>query len=160
MKEIDMNLAFGFSIRRVGDKDMFKFPSFPEIVVAVDKDEMSEADIIARAERLVKHALQVRLDYNRDIPSGDCSKAKDIEYCVRMSPLVTTKVLLYLECRKNGWSKAQIARHLDVTPTTAARILDLFHESRTEVLAYAASRMGKALDATISLVPAVEHAEK
>lgn len=150
---IQMQLKFRCAIVRRGKHDFLDVPAFPEIILRVDADEMKKHEVYALAERAIRHALQARLNYNDVIPTVQ-GEVRENSFVVQMSPLVITKVLLHLECRKRGWSKAQLARQLEITPTTAARLLDLFHESRSEVLSYAFLAMGKSIDSNIDLVQA------
>ena len=147
-----MKLNYSFATIRKGDLEFLDVPAFPEIVVRIDETVGDDHELYTLAERSVRHALQARLSYGDVIPEDSRPKDKREWHQVQMTPLVIMKVLLHKECRARNWSKADLARNLDITPTTAARLLDLFHESRSEVVTYAFHRLGKAVHATIDLV--------
>lgn len=147
-----MKLTYTFATTTRGDFAFLDIPAFPEIVVRIDETASRDHELYSLAERSVRHALQARLSYGDIIPKDQKPKEKKEWHEVRMTPLVIMKVLLHQECRARNWSKADLARNLDITPTTAARLLDLFHESRSEVVTYAFHRLGKAVHATIDLV--------
>lgn len=147
-----MKIRYKYTTATKGRFLFLAVPAFPEIVVRIEDEDISRDDLYTLAERAIRHALQTRLTYNDVVPDDVTHEGSNDWSSVQMTPLVIMKVLLHLECRERGWSKADLARKLEVTPTTATRLLDLFHESRSEVVTHAFRHLGKEIHTTIDLV--------
>jgi len=103
-------------------------PALPEVVTFGDDEE----DALAYAVGAVEEALAARMAYKEDIPDpGTHLKAK---HTVRLPSQTVFKVLLYCAMRRQGVSKAELARRMGIARQSVDRILNLNHASRMDVM--------------------------
>lgn len=153
-----MDFVYPYSLIADEDETMLRFPDFPEILTTLSPGEIEVQQVNFLAMDAVKTALQVRIDYGDQIPSPSTDSASSTGGSVFLPPVASAKIMLYLAIRERGWSRAVFARQAGISATDASRLLDLFHETRSDLLMLAFQKLGISLRTSMKTEP--EHARE
>ncbi len=126
----------------------FRFPRFPEIIFALDRDTLrtkSQEDIAVDAHDAVITALQAIIVTREEVPAGDDTALVQADGFVHLSVRESMKLELYKLYKENAGSIADFARSLGKSETAARRLLDLRHSSRSSEIEKAVAVFGKRL---------------
>lgn len=116
---------------------MVTFPDFGEAVTSgADK-----ADAIRQAADCLEEVIAARIAHREDIPTP--SPLHDGQPSVFLSTLTSAKVLLWMEMRRQGMKKADLARVLGWDQKQVDRLFDFHHSSKVEVIDQAMKALGK-----------------
>ena len=133
MKVTNMEFIYPFRLEPDGEDFIIAFLEFPEILSAVSAAEVRTGVVRSIALDALKHAIQARIDFNDEIPAPPKSIGKcDPLTLIAIPPLTSVKVVLYLELKRRGKTKSAFAKEIGITATDAGRLLDLFHDSRSD----------------------------
>jgi hypothetical protein len=133
MKATAMEFTYPYELQPDGDDFLIIVPNFPEILSNVRADEVESGAARNVALDAVKHAMQARIDFSDEIPAPPKNVGKcDPLTLIAVPPLTSLKIMLYLELKRSGKTKSAFAKEIGITPTDAARLLDLFHDSRSD----------------------------
>lgn len=133
-------LAYPVRLRPDDGTVLVTSPDFPEITTFGE----DEADALLHAADALEEAIAARIAAKQDIPSP--SRGRRL---VRLPTQTSLKVLLYQEMRRQGITKAQLARRLSWHPPQVDRLLDLNHASRLDQIDAAFSVLGASLDISV-----------
>lgn len=153
LKGMTMEFSYPFDTEQDGDRFLITFAAFPEILSSVSTDEMASGVLRAVALDALKHALQARIDFNDEIP-GPPGSLSDVDSTtiVALPPLTSMKLMLYREMRQRGGTKSKFAKDIGITATDVGRLLDLFHDSRSDQLMLAFERLDLVIRTTMEVV--------
>lgn len=113
-------------------------PDLPEVVTFGD----DELDALGYAVGAIEEALAARMAHKKDIPLPAPDQSGQ-PHMVRLSTQTGLKVLLYCAMRRQGVTKAELARRMGTPRQSADRLLDLNHASRLDVLDAAFLALGQ-----------------
>ncbi|KAF0234842.1 MAG: hypothetical protein FD177_405 [Desulfovibrionaceae bacterium] len=113
-------------------------PDLPEVVTFGD----DEQDALGYAVGAIEEALAARMAHKKDIPLPGQHQSGKL-HMVRLSTQTGLKVLLYCAMRRQGVTKAELARRMGTPRQSADRLLDLNHASRLDVLDAAFLALGQ-----------------
>lgn len=135
-----------FPIEMMADDDgslLVTCPLLPEVTTfGTDRD-----DALAHAADAIEEALAARIARGEDIPLAGATGPTDTT--PRLPVLTVLKVLLYLACRLQGVSRAELCRRLGWHREQVDRLFRLDHATRTDQLDAAFRAIGK--DVSIDL---------
>ncbi len=141
-------MAVGYSYRLEREENGWWLVRFPTVPEALTEGE-TEADARANAADCLLAALEGYIQSGRPLPREAESRGPDR---VVLPSLVTAKLAVYETMRSHGWSKARLAKQLDVPENTVRRLLDLRHNSHMKAIDDAMATMQTELP--IDLPPA------
>jgi antitoxin HicB len=113
----------------------------PEVTTFGD----DEADALDHARDAIEEALAARITEGQDIPEG----AKRGPRLVRLPALTSLKIDLYRRMRRDGVTRAELARRLRWNRETVDRLLRLDHASRLDQIEAAVAALGRHVDVGI-----------
>ena len=115
-----------------------RFPDFPSgITHGGTRDEA-----FSWAQDLLETMVSHRMAEGLDLPAPSPAKGRPL---VHLPPLSAAKALLYLELRRSGIAKAELARRLSWHMPQVMRLLDLRHKSGLDQIEAAMRALGKTL---------------
>jgi antitoxin HicB len=120
------------------------FPDIPEAHTYGD----DAGDALARAADALETALELYMDFRRDIPGP--SRPKKRGRAVMLPALTEAKIRLYQTMREEGIAKDELARRLGWRLPQVDRLLALSHPSRLDQIEAAFQALKKTLSITIS----------
>jgi len=141
-------MAVGYSYSLEREENGWWLIRFPAVPEALTEGE-TEAEARANAPGCVLAALEGYIQSGRPLPREAEVHGADR---VVLPSLVTAKLAVYETMRSHGWSKARLARELDVPENTVRRLLDLRHNSHMKAIDDAMATMETELP--IDLPPA------
>ena len=141
-------MAFGYSYRLEPEENGWWLVRFPAVPEALTEGE-TKAEARANAPDCVLAALEGYIRSGRPLPREAEGREPDR---VVLPSLVTAKLAVYETMRSLGWSKARLAKELDVPENTVRRLLDLRHSSHMKAIDEAMATMKTELP--IDLPPA------
>jgi antitoxin HicB len=115
--------------------------TFDDFGVGVTHGDTRE-EALAWAVDLLETIVSSEMADNADIPLPSAARGRPL---VSLSPLSSAKLALYLAMREAGMSKAELCRRLGWHMPQVARLLDLRHSSRLDLLDQALAALGKRL---------------
>jgi antitoxin HicB len=130
-------LAFGYRFileRQENGWQLVRFPAIPE---ALTEGE-TEREARANALDCVIAALEGYMKAGRPLPRPGALSGPDR---VALPSLVTAKLAVYETMRARGWSKAKLAKALDMPENSVRRLLDLRHNSHMWLIDEALAKM-------------------
>jgi antitoxin HicB len=104
-------------------------------------------DALRHAVDSLVSAVDFFVRHNEDIPLA--SQPKPDQHTVTLPPLEATKVSIYMEMRRQGVTKAELARRLGQDPKQVDRLLDVLHASRHDQLDKALAALGKRIEIVV-----------
>lgn len=113
-------------------------PDLSEVITFGD----DEQDALGYAVGAIEEALAARMAHKKDIPLPAQDQSGK-PHMVRLSTQTGLKVLLYCAMRRQGVTKAELARRMGTPRQSADRLLDLNHASRLDVLDAAFLALGQ-----------------
>lgn len=113
-------------------------PDLPEVATFGEDAQ----DALGYAVGAIEEALAARMAHKRDIPLPAAQAPTDL-HPVRLSTQTGLKVLLYVAMRRQGVTKAELARRMGIARQHADRLLDLNHASRLDALDAAFLALGQ-----------------
>ena len=122
-----------------GDGLVVTFPDIPE---AITQGE-SRADALSHARDALETALSFYVDAERDIPAPSPARGRPV---VSPSAMECAKLDIYKTMRKEGISKADLARLLDWHRPQVDRVLNLTHKSTFKTVEQVAAGLGKQIE--------------
>lgn len=123
-------------------------PSLPEVTTFAE----SGPDIFERARDAIEEALAARLAHWQDVdlPGPEAiAAAFNTGHAVKISLQSSIKVLLFLACRQEEVSRAELARRLGWHREQVDRLFRLDHNSRLDQIDAALRVLGKDIDVEI-----------
>jgi antitoxin HicB len=114
--------------------------TFRDISEAITQGESVE-DCLEEAAGALQAALEGRIMSDLDIPKP--SKAKRGEHLIAVPIQSALKAALYLEMRKAGISRVELARRLRIDEKEARRMLDPHHSTKADRLEKALAVLGR-----------------
>lgn len=114
--------------------------TFRDIPEAITQGESLE-ECLEEAAGALQAALEGRIMSDLDIPKA--SKAKRGEHLVAVPIQTALKAALYLEMRKAGITRVELARRLRIDEKEARRMLDPHHSTKAERLEKALAVLGR-----------------
>ena len=108
-------------------------PDFPELTTFGTDD----GDAMVHAADAFEEAIAARIAARQDIPLPSRGRRS-----VGLPTQTSLKVLLYQEMRRQGMTKAQLARRLAWHPPQVDRLLNLNHASRLDQIDAAFAALG------------------
>jgi hypothetical protein len=140
--------AYAYMLIEEGDEIFLEFPKFgSDLICSIDAAQfkkLNEDEVREYARDAVVIALQTIIASHDEIPEADSSLvvADDfVHLCVRHA----MKIKLYELYRANFSSISQFAKKIEKPKTSAHRLLDLRHRSRTDEIEQAFEALGKRL---------------
>jgi antitoxin HicB len=113
-------------------------PDLPEVTTFGE----NEADAFKRAHAAIEEALAARIADGHEIPLP----RKNSRRAFRLRSLAFLKVLLYLEAKHAGISRAEIARRLKWHRTSVDRLFQLGHASKLDQIEKAFGAINRTLE--------------
>lgn len=141
-------MAFGYSYTLEPEKNgwwLVRFPAIPEALT--EGETKAEANMNARDCLLA--ALEGYIKAGKPLPREAGPQGP---YRVTLPSLVTAKLAVHETMRARGWSKARLAKELNVPENSVRRLLDLNHNSHMSAIDDAMDKMNAELP--IDLPPA------
>ena len=115
-------------------------PALPEVNTFGD----DEQDALGYAAGAIEEALAARMAHKKDTPLPGEDEPGQL-HPVRLSTQTGLKVLLYSAMRRQGVTKAELARRMGIARQHADRLLNLNHASRLDALDAAFQALGQEL---------------
>ena len=115
-------------------------PAFPEISTFGDNLE----DAAHKAKGAIEEAIAARMHYGEEIPTP-LDETPEKGFFVDMAAIVYLKCCLYEVCRKQGVTRAELARRMGKHRPQVDRLFDLNHNSQLEQFEEAAKALGISL---------------
>jgi antitoxin HicB len=116
-------------------------PDLPEVTTFGE----SEADVLKRAHAAIEEALAARIADGLEIPLP----RKNTSRAFRLPSSSFLKVLLYLEAKHAGISRAEIARRLGWHRNSVDRLFQLDHASKLDQIEKAFGAINRTLELEI-----------
>lgn len=130
------------------DTVLVHFPDIPGAHTFGD----DEQDALRHAVDSLVTAIAFQIRHNEDI--SDPSLPKSGQRSVELPSLEATKATIYTVMRRQGVTKAELARRLGQDPKQVDRLLDVLHASRHDQLDKALAALGKRLEITVKDIAA------
>ena len=105
-------------------------------------------EALIEAEGALQAAIEARAEDGLDIPAP--SRAKRGERMVATPITTALKAAVYLAMRKEGVSKSELARRMNVNEKEARRMLDPHHPTRVPTLERALAVLGRRAELAVS----------
>lgn len=120
------------------------FPDIPEAITAAE----SEDDVFRVGTEALESAFDIYFEERREIPEPSAPKRG--QKTVKLSALVTTKVLLANEMVRQGVIKAELGRRLKLHGPQVDRLLDTRHSSKIDAIESAFESLGRRLEISVA----------
>lgn len=114
--------------------------TFRDIPEAITQGETVE-ECLEEAAGALQAALEGRIMSELDIPKA--SKSKRGEHSIAVPVQTALKAALYLEMRKAGITRVELARRLHIDEKEARRMLDPHHPTKADRLEKALAVLGR-----------------
>ena len=114
--------------------------TFRDIPEAITQGETVE-ECLEEAAGALQAALEGRIMSELDIPKA--SKSKRGEHSIAVPVQTALKAALYLEMRKTGITRVELARRLHIDEKEARRMLDPHHPTKADRLEKALAVLGR-----------------
>lgn len=144
-----MALGYRYSLTR--ERNGWWLVRFPAVPEALTEGE-TEAEARENAKDALLAALEGYVRLGRPVPRGRATATTANR--VVLPSLATAKLAVYETMRARGWSKARLARELDVPENSVRRLLDLRHSSHMWAIDDAMAKMKAELSIDLPPVPA------
>lgn len=118
-------------------------PDIPEAITEGD----SESEALHMAEEALLLALDGYISQGLEIPRPSMLLVN--QRLIVLPTMAGLKVELYRMMREQDVTKAELARRLDTLQATASRLLDVFHNSRLDMLDRAFEALGARMDISL-----------
>ncbi len=106
-----------------------------------------EEDALRHAVDALVTIISAKIADGDPVPTP--SRHKPGQRTVTLPPLEATKVTIYVEMRRQGVTKAELARRLGQDPKQVDRLLDVLHASRHDQLDKALAALGKRIEIVV-----------
>jgi antitoxin HicB len=136
-----MTLGYRVRLEPDGDSVLVTCRALPE----VSTFGADEADALKHARDAIEEALAARMSDGEDIPVGEARGP----HLVRLPALTSLKAALYWQMRKEGITRAELARRLKWNRESVDRLFRLDHASRLDQIETAFAALGRKLDITV-----------
>lgn len=127
-------LSYPITLEKDGDTVLATSPDFPELTTFGETRE----DARLYAVSALEEAIAARIAHREDVPVP--SKGGE---GVALPTLTALKTLLYQAMRREGVTKAELARRLNCHGPQVDRLLDLNHSSRMDQIDAAFNAVGR-----------------
>ena len=107
----------------------------PEVTTYGDTQE----DAMKNAALAIEEALAARMAAQQELPLPEQTQEA---FLVRLSVQAALKIALYRAMRREGVSKAELARRLEAHGPQVDRLLDMRHKSRLDAMEGALHQLG------------------
>jgi antitoxin HicB len=134
-------LAFGYRFTLERQENGWWLVRFPAIQEALTEGE-TEQDARANALDCVIAALEGYMKAGKPLPRPGALSGADRAV---LPSLVTAKLAVYETMRSRGWSRARLAKALDMPENSVRRLLDLRHNSHMWLIDQALAKMNAEL---------------
>jgi antitoxin HicB len=134
-------LALGYRFVLERQENGWRLVRFPSVPEALTEGE-TEREARANALDCVVTALEGYMKAGRPLPRPGALSGPDRAV---LPSLVTAKLAVYETMRFRGWSKARLAKALDVPENSVRRLLDLRHNSHMRLIDEALAKMNAEL---------------
>lgn len=134
-------LAYPIKLRPDNGSLLVTSPDFPELTTFGNDED----DALAHAADALEEAIAGRIAAKEDVPSP--SRGRRL---VRLPTQTSLKVFIYQEMRRQGVSKAELARRLSWHAPQVDRLLDLNHASRLDQIDAAFDVLGARLKVAVA----------
>lgn len=134
-------LAYPVKLRPDNGSLLVTSPDFPELTTFGNDED----DALAHAADALEEAIAGRIAAKEDVPSP--SRGRRL---VRLPTQTSLKVFIYQEMRRQGVSKAELARRLSWHAPQVDRLLDLNHASRLDQIDAAFDVLGARLKVAVA----------
>ncbi|MCR4347035.1 MAG: type II toxin-antitoxin system HicB family antitoxin [Sulfuricaulis sp.] len=114
--------------------------TFRDIPEAITQGETTD-ECLEEAAGALQAALEGRIMSDLDIPKA--SKLKRGEHSIAVPVQTALKAALYLEMRKTGITRVELARRLRIDEKEARRMLDPHHPTKADRLEKALAVLGR-----------------
>lgn len=121
--------------------------SFRDIPEAITQGETVE-ECREEAAGALQAALEGRILSDLDIPKA--SKPKRGEQLIAVPVQTALKTALYLEMRRSGITRVELARRLRIDEKEARRMLDPHHATKAERLEWALAVLGRHVELRVA----------
>ena len=135
-----MHYSYPCRIERDGDGWMASFPDVPEALTGGSDYEQT---VELAADALVSALSRSYVERGRELPPPGARAPGEV--LIPVPALVAGKLALYSTMRRNRITRAELARRLTVSVTTARRIVDPQHRSHIEQVERAVRAVGRVL---------------
>lgn len=145
------NVAFGYPYKLERQDNGWWLVRFPQIPEALTEGK-SKAEAFENAQDCLIAALEGYVKAGKPIPRPPFRGDR-----VVLPSLVTAKLAVYENMRKQGWTRSRLANELRMPENSVRRLLDLHHSSHMWVIDEALAKM----DAQLSIsLPQIESRRK
>jgi antitoxin HicB len=123
------------------DNDTFLVTSddFPELVSFGETEE----EAMQRAGDALEEAIGARIAAGEEIPPGLTPSTMEFRHIAKVSTLVAIKVLLYIAMRREGITRAELARRLDWHREQVDRLFRVDHSTQLDQFDQAFAALGR-----------------
>lgn len=133
------NVAFGYPYKLERQENGWWLVRFPNVPEALTEGETREVAFENAKDCLIA-ALEGYVKAGRPIPHPPFKGER-----VVLPSLVTAKLAVYENMRKQGWTRSRLANELGMPENSVRRLLDLRHSSHMWVIDEALARMNAEL---------------
>lgn len=126
-----------FTADKVDGGFVVRFRDLPEAITQGD----SPAECLEEGAGALQAAIEGRIMSNLDIP--EASKARRGEHMIAVPVQSALKAALYLELRRTGITRVELARRLRIDEKEARRMLDPHHPTKADRLEKALAVLGR-----------------
>lgn len=116
-------------------------PSFPEITTFGDNQELA----LRNAQLAIEEAMSGRISDGEDIPTPQEDTA-GVARMVQVSALTFLKSALYMLCKDEGITRAELVRRLDWNRESVDRLFRIDHKSKLSQLEDAFDAIGHPIE--------------
>lgn len=133
------NVAFGYPYKLEREKNGWWLVRFPDVPEALTEGETKE-EAFENAKDCLVTALEGYVKAGRPIPRPPFEGDR-----VVLPSLVTAKLAVYVNMRKQGWTRSRLANALGMPENSVRRLLDLRHSSHMWIIDEALAKMNAEL---------------
>jgi antitoxin HicB len=133
------NVAFGYPYKLEREKNGWWLVRFPDVPEALTEGETKE-EAFENAKDCLVTALEGYVKAGRPIPRPPFAGDR-----VVLPSLVTAKLAVYVNMRKQGWTRSRLANALGMPENSVRRLLDLRHSSHMWIIDEALAKMNAEL---------------
>ena len=137
------NVAFGYPYRLSRQENGWWLVRFPNVPEALTEGETKQEAFESAKDCLIA-ALEGYVKAGRPIPRPPFKGER-----VVLPSLVTAKLAVYENMRKQGWTRSRLANELRMPENSVRRLLDLRHSSHMWVIDEALAKMNAELSITL-----------
>jgi len=133
------NVAFGYPYKLEREKNGWWLVRFPDVPEALTEGQTKE-EAFENAKDCLVTALEGYVKAGRPIPRPPFAGSR-----VVLPSLVTAKLAVYVNMRKQGWTRSRLANALGMPENSVRRLLDLRHSSHMWIIDEALAKMNAEL---------------